>query len=102
MPGDLTASNFAKLFQRDTVGDIAKADLLASVIGLVGETVATTSVLAAGQGGISSIVYIGSSFFRNEPLKDVVRTYTVLRGGTPIFPDNGEYCGAIGAALSAV
>ncbi|NBD24816.1 type II pantothenate kinase [Paenibacillus glycinis] len=101
IPGDLTASNFAKLFLRDDMDDIPKADLVASVIGLVGETVATTSVLAAGQSGLSSIVYIGSSFFRNEPLKDVVRAYTVLRGGTPIFPDNGEFFGAIGAALSA-
>ncbi|MBM7567215.1 type II pantothenate kinase [Paenibacillus sacheonensis] len=100
IPGELTASNFAKLFLREHMDDIAQEDLIASVMGLVGETVATTSVLAAGQNGISNIVYIGSSFIRNEPLRDVVRAYTVLRGGVPYFPDNGEYCGAIGALLS--
>lgn len=101
IPGELTASNFAKLLSHEQLDDIAKEDLLASVIGLVGETVATTSVLAAGQCGTSPIVYVGSSFIDNHLLKDVVRAYTVLRGGEPVFLENGEYCGAIGALLSA-
>ncbi|MDQ1914663.1 type II pantothenate kinase [Paenibacillus sp. GD4] len=98
IPGDLTASNFGRLTAN--VHLLTKEELLSSVVGLVGETVATASVLAAGQCGSSSVVYIGSSFLNNEPLKEVVRYYTDLRGARPIFLDNGQYCGAIGSLLS--
>jgi type II pantothenate kinase len=96
--GDLTASNFGHVLHYPD--DRVITDMLASVIGLVGETVSTTSVLAAGHHGISSIVYIGSSFIGNDLLKQVVAQYTELRGATPLFVEDGEYSGAIGALLS--
>lgn len=99
IPGDLTASNFGNVDPMVSKADLEKEELLASVIGMVGETVATVSVLAAGQYGVSSVVFIGSSFIRNEFLKDVVQSYTRLRGANPIFLENGEYSGAIGALL---
>lgn len=96
--GDLTASNFGNM---NTIpANVPVADYLASVIGLVGETVATTSVLAAAQYGVSSIVYIGSSFSGNQSLKKVITDYTILREGHPTIVDDGEYSGAIGALLS--
>ncbi|WP_127531781.1 type II pantothenate kinase [Paenibacillus kobensis] len=98
--GDLTASNFGKLFAEDVREVHSVEDLLSSVVGIVGETVATTSVLAAGQYKDLSIVYIGSTFNKNKPLQDVVYDYTNLRGATPIFLKQGEFCGAIGALLS--
>ncbi|MFF2885849.1 type II pantothenate kinase [Paenibacillus sp. NPDC057967] len=99
IPGELTASNFGRLSSLAAMGELTKSDLLSSVIGLVGETVATTSVLAAGQVGAGTVVFIGSSFIRNELLKDAVEGYTRLRGATPMFLENGEYCGATGALL---
>ncbi|WP_274651016.1 type II pantothenate kinase [Paenibacillus humicola] len=100
IPGDLTASNFGNLMSLHAEEQLSREDLLASVIGLVGETVATTSVLAAGQCGMSTIVFIGSSFIGNDLLKQVVERYTELRGAQARFLENGEYCGAIGALLS--
>ncbi|WP_308634165.1 type II pantothenate kinase [Paenibacillus silvisoli] len=99
IPGHLTASNFAKLSHIDGIDRISKQDLLAAVVGMVGETVATASVLAAGQFGTTSIVYIGSSFIDNDHLRAVIQDYTVLRGAAPLFLEQGEYCGAIGALL---
>ncbi len=96
--GDLTASNFGN--PAHSAAEISKSDYLASIIGLVGETVSTVSVLAAGQHGVASIIYIGSSFIDNESLKKVVMDYTLLRGATPLILHNGEYSGAIGALLS--
>ncbi|WNS46842.1 type II pantothenate kinase [Paenibacillus sp. MMS20-IR301] len=96
--GDLTASNFGNL-AHDPV-NLNPPDYLASVIGLVGETVTTVSVHAAMQHGLSTIVYIGSSFIGNEMLRKVVADYTILRGAVPVLLDNGEYSGAIGALLS--
>lgn len=98
IPGDLTASNFGNV-RGGSASDFEKADQLAAVIGLVGETVATTSVLAAGSCDVSHVVYIGSSFVGNEPLRKAVEGYTILRGATPVFLANGEYSGAIGALL---
>lgn len=100
--GDLTASNFGKVFENDDVDRLSKEELLSSVIGLVGETVTTVSVLAAGQYNASTIVYIGSTFSNNDPLKKVIYDYTKLRGMKPIILNNGEYCGAIGALLSTL
>ncbi|TWT24844.1 type II pantothenate kinase [Planomicrobium sp. CPCC 101110] len=94
--GELTASNFGNnLF--GVAGDLSKEELLATVIGLVGETVSTVSVHAAKQCGFSTIIYIGSSFYQNPLLKEVVNSYTVLRGAVPLFLENGEYSGAVGA-----
>ncbi|WP_010274597.1 type II pantothenate kinase [Paenibacillus senegalensis] len=98
IPGNLTASNFGHVRGRGA-SFFEKADLLASAIGLVGETVATTSVLAAGQCGVANVVYIGSSFVDNEPLRKAVEGYTILRGASPVFLSNGEFSGAIGALL---
>jgi type II pantothenate kinase len=98
IPGDLTASNFGYVLQHS--GERIPADLLASVMSLVGETVATVSILAAQWHGVSTIVYIGSSFAGNDVLKDVVVRNTEFKGATPIFLQNGEYSGAIGALLS--
>ncbi|QGQ99094.1 type II pantothenate kinase [Paenibacillus psychroresistens] len=99
IPGDLTASNFGNIAILASEGQLTKEELLASVVGLVGETVATVSVLAAGQSGLTSIVFVGSSFIGNDLLKEVVQRYTVLRGALPMFIENGEYSGAIGCLL---
>ncbi|MCZ8515489.1 type II pantothenate kinase [Paenibacillus filicis] len=98
IPGDLTASNFGKANHPGQKW--SDQDLLASVIGVVGETVTTVSILAAAQHGTSAIVYIGSSFVDNDVLRETVTGYTILRGAVPTVLTNGEYSGAIGALLS--
>ncbi|MDN7246804.1 type II pantothenate kinase [Planococcus shenhongbingii] len=99
IPGDLTASNFGNdLFS--VAGELSKEELLATVVGLVGETVSTLSVIAARQCQSSTVIYIGSSFIHNPLLKEVVETYTILRGSKPLFLENGEFSGAVGAMIS--
>ncbi|RNF38797.1 type II pantothenate kinase [Planococcus salinus] len=96
IPGELTASNFGNhLFT--ACGELTKEELLAAVVGLVGETVSTVSVQAAKQCDVDIIIYIGSSFIHNPLLKEVVESYTILRGATPLFLENGEFSGAVGA-----
>jgi len=98
IPGELTASNFGRWQQ--TGGSNKKEDILSSVIGLVGETVASISVHAAAQCGASCVIYIGSSFLHNHLLRKVVSDYTELRGSKAMMLTNGEYSGAIGALNS--
>ncbi|HET7657134.1 MAG TPA: type II pantothenate kinase [Bacillales bacterium] len=90
--GDLTASNFGRVSAEREVGDV-----LAAVIGLVGETVATVSVFAAEQCRTSSIVFIGTSFVENGPLQAVVKSYAAMKEADPVFVKNGEFSGALGA-----
>jgi len=98
IPGELTASNFGRWLA--TGGSRRTEDVLASIVGLVGETVATVSVHAAGQCGVKRVFYIGSSFLQNELLRRVVAGYTELRGAKAGFVPHGEYSGALGAWMS--
>lgn len=95
---DLTASNFGNIM--NIVEKEETSDMLAAVVGLVGETVSSLSVHAAAQCGTSAIMYIGSSFKNNSLLKEVVEQYTYFKGANPFFLEKGEYSGAIGALLS--
>ncbi|PZE22088.1 type II pantothenate kinase [Paenibacillus xerothermodurans] len=99
IPGDLTASNFGRVVQVPTAERTA-ADYVASVIGLIGETVTTASIFAAAQYSVSNVIYIGSSFVDNAMLQEVVIDYTKLRGAQPLILTNGEFSGAIGALLA--
>ncbi len=98
IPGNLTASNFGRLLSLQA--ELKIDDLLASIMGLVGETVATVSVHAAGQCKTNEIIYIGSSFIHNPLLAQIASDYTQLRGARATFLPRGEFSGAVGALLS--
>lgn len=98
IPGDLTASNFGHVMHQ--TAPIATADALASVIGLVGETVTTVSVHAAREKGTTNIVYIGTTFVDNPLLADIVLRYTRLRGCEAYVLPDGGFSGAVGALLA--
>ncbi|MCO7127274.1 type II pantothenate kinase [Sporolactobacillus shoreicorticis] len=98
IPGDLTASNFGAA-SAESISP-SPADQVASVIGLVAETVTSLSVLAAQKAEVKTVVYIGSSFVDNSLLQGIVTRYSRQWGLTPIIPEHGSFCGAIGAALS--
>ncbi|MFD1361213.1 type II pantothenate kinase [Lentibacillus salinarum] len=97
--GDLTASNFGKAeWMREHKP--SDSDMLAAIIGLIGEVIVTISTQAAAQYDTGAIVYIGSSFRSNPLLQDILVAYTRLVGKEPVFLPNGEYSGAIGALLA--
>ncbi|SFA94606.1 type II pantothenate kinase [Lentibacillus halodurans] len=97
--GDLTASNFGKteILVEQPPSD---PDILASIIGLVGEVIVTISSQLAVQYDADTIVYIGSSFRSNPLLQQIIEKYTRMIGKTPLFLENGEYSGAVGALLA--
>ncbi|WP_164667317.1 type II pantothenate kinase [Virgibacillus doumboii] len=97
--GDLTASNFGKT-EAMLENSPEKADILASIIGLIGEVIVTISIQMAEQYNTEKIVYIGSSFRSNPLLQKLIEEYTRMIGKTPVFLQKGEYSGAVGALLS--
>ncbi|GGJ81858.1 type II pantothenate kinase [Lentibacillus kapialis] len=97
--GELTASNFGKL-EAMVKQPPSNPDILAAIIGFVGEVIVTISSQMAGQYDAESIVYVGSSFRSNPLLQEIIEKYAGMIGKTPVFLDYGEYCGAVGALLS--
>ncbi|SEP64392.1 pantothenate kinase [Virgibacillus subterraneus] len=97
--GDLTASNFGK--RESMIAQYPSAsDILAAIIGMIGEVIVTVSSQMAVQYNVDSIVYIGSSFRSNPLLREIIDDYTRIAGKEPVFLKDGEYSGAVGALLS--
>ncbi|MFD1040477.1 type II pantothenate kinase [Virgibacillus byunsanensis] len=97
--GDLTASNFGKI-NNLSHGKPSSSDMIASIIGLIGENVVSICSQVASGYHTDSIVYIGSTFRSNPLLKRIIEEYTTLREKTPFFLEDGEYSGAVGALLT--
>jgi type II pantothenate kinase len=93
LPGDLTASNFAKL------GSTELPDLAHALVGLVGENVALVSAGLARLAGADVVLYGGSTLSDNPALRGVLERTTAFAGLTARFLTRGAYCGAVGAAL---
>lgn len=97
--GDLTASNFGKVGIVERI-NFPKADVLATVQGLVGEVISTLSIQYAQQNETPNVVYIGSTLSDNEHLKYVMAHYTELKQHRAIFLEDHGYAGAVGALLN--
>lgn len=97
--GTLTASNFGKVGITKKV-EHPKADVLATVQGLVGEVITTLSIQLAQERKVNHIVYIGSTLTDNQHLKDVIGHYTILKKHQPVFLNYCGFSGAIGALLN--
>ena len=100
LPGDVTASSFAKLaMAQETAHDAG--DLAHAVMGLVGENVALICNALAAASGVERIVYAGSTLRGNSTLVEILRGLTAILGHEPVILPNGEFAGALGALLLA-
>ncbi len=99
LPGDVTASSFAKL-ARAAPHDAC--DLAHAVMGLVGENVALICNALAAVNGVKRIVYAGGTLRDNPRLVEILRGLTQVLGHEPVILPNGEFAGALGALLLAL
>ncbi|MBT2689886.1 type II pantothenate kinase [Bacillus sp. ISL-47] len=95
--GCLTASNFGKIRKSE---DVSNEDKIASLTNMIAETIVLLSMQAASQHRINDIVYIGNTLKNNMQLNSRIGFYTNMLGLNPVFVQNGEYSGAVGAFLS--
>lgn len=95
--GSLTASNFAKV---DYNKSQSPADLLASLINMIAETIVLLCWQAGTLHQTKKLCFIGSTVSNNSPLKSKLSLYSTRLGLESHFIGNGEYSGAIGALLS--
>lgn len=96
LPGDLTASNFAKA----ATGELPSVpDVVASLMNLLSETLILLTVQAAREHNITRAVFIGCTLSGNKALKQSLGKYGNMSGLETVFLNNGEYSGAIGAKM---
>ena len=96
IPGDLTASNFAK---SALITESSNSDRLAAVINMISETITLLTVQAAALHQTKKVIYIGSTLAGNQPLQSSLELYAKMSGIEPVFLPDGEYSGAIGAKM---
>ncbi|HYK75318.1 MAG TPA: type II pantothenate kinase [Pseudoneobacillus sp.] len=94
--GNLTASNFAK-GKKD---EQSNEDLMAAVTNMVAETIVLLTLQAAAIHQTNEVVYMGSTFSGNIPLKNVLESYKGMLGLNTRFLKHGEFSGAMGALLA--
>ncbi|MBT2691948.1 type II pantothenate kinase [Bacillus sp. ISL-55] len=92
--GELTASNFAK---SEAVSSSSEADKMASILNMIAETITLLTVQTAALHDTKKVVFIGSTLAGNKPLQENLDYYCKMSGLEPIFLQNGEFSGAIGA-----
>ncbi|MGA9227706.1 MAG: type II pantothenate kinase [Mesobacillus sp.] len=96
IPGELTASNFAKV---SAPNEYSPADHMASVINMISETITLLTVQTATLNSTKKVVYIGSTLSGNKLLQSSLELYAKMSGLETVFLRDGEYSGALGAKM---
>jgi type II pantothenate kinase len=94
LSGELTASNFGRVSDIATKGDIALG-----LINMVFETVGMMAVFAARQYGIKDIVLTGNLTAMSQ-VKDVIEMFNKHFDVNMVIPDDAQFSTVIGAAIS--
>lgn len=92
IPGHFTASNFGKAED----ADFNHEDIIASLFGLIAESIMLLGVQSAKTEGVLDIVFTGGLAvppYMKKCLKEASEAF----GCNAHFLTNGEYCGALGA-----
>jgi len=97
LPGDINASSFAKLARSDATP--RPEDLAHAIMGLVGENVAIICGGLAVANGARRIVFAGGSLRENPAMSDVLLAVSALSGLPTLLLADGEFAGALGAAI---
>jgi type II pantothenate kinase len=93
----LTAASFGKAaLSRDP------ADLAQAVVGMLGENVGLACAALARARGIETVVFGGSAVSASPLLGEVLRMASRVGGADAWLLPDGAFCGAVGAAVSAV
>jgi type II pantothenate kinase len=92
LPPEATAANFAKLTSRK------KADLAQSLVNMVAETIGVTACLAAQKTQEKNLVFVGR-VAANKLIQNYLQQVCQLFKLSPLFPQDGIYATALGAAI---
>ncbi len=94
LPPNMTASNFGKISDVATKGDVALG-----IINLVIQAIGMTAIFAVKNSGIRNIVLIGN-LTSIPQCRTIFAELSKVFGGNFIIPKNSEFGTAVGAALA--
>ena len=97
VPSDATASNFGKTPFSKKIG---KNDVAFSLLSMVSETIGVMASLAASAVKTKTVVFTGKTV-QNEFIRKKISETCAIFGKKSVFPADGEYATAIGAAILA-
>ncbi|MHA2287906.1 MAG: hypothetical protein ACXABG_03880 [Promethearchaeota archaeon] len=94
---EFTAAALGKINENSNIDSATKEDVIASLIGIIGENLGTIATLMAENHKLNLIIYCGGFLIGNKPLKQILSLLSKIKGIKPIFLDNSVFAGAIGA-----
>jgi type II pantothenate kinase len=97
LPGDLTASSFAKLAGPAADEPPSGPDLAHAIMGLVGENVGLICFGLAAAARVKQVVFGGTTLRGNPALVEILREASGAMGRSAVFLAQGEFTGALGA-----
>jgi len=96
---EFTAASLGKINKEFDSKSLKKEDLISSLIGIIGENIGTIATLMAENYKIKNIVFCGGFLLENKPLKQILSILCKFKRKKPVFIENSEFAGAIGALL---
>ena len=96
---EFTAASLGKIKEDFDIKSLKKEDLINSLIGIIGENIGTIATLMAENYNVKNIVFCGGFLIGNKTVKQILSLLCKLKRKKPIFIENSEYSGAIGALI---
>ncbi len=96
---EFTAASLGKIKKDFDIKSLKKEDLINSLIGIIGENIGTIATLMAENYNMKNIVFCGGFLMGNKTVKQILSLLCKLKRKKPVFIENSEFAGAIGALL---
>jgi len=96
---EFTAASLGKIKNDFDIKSLKKEDLINSLIGIIGENIGTIATLMAEKYNVKNIVFCGGFLMGNKIVKQILSLLCKFKRKKPVFIENSEYSGAIGALL---
>ena len=94
---EFTAAALGKINESSNVNSIKKENVVASLIGTIGENIGTIATLMAENHEVKNIIFCGGFLIGNKSLKQILSLLCKYKRIKPIFLNNSVFAGAIGA-----
>ncbi len=94
---EFTAATLGKINKSFKINSVKKEDVIASLIGTIGENIGTIATQMAENHEVKNIIFCGGFLIGNKSLKQTLSLLCKYKKIKPLFLDNSVFAGAIGA-----
>ncbi|MFX1447337.1 MAG: hypothetical protein ACFFCG_04300 [Promethearchaeota archaeon] len=94
---EFTAATLGKIDKNIDIKSAKRDDIIASLIGSIGENIGTIATLMAENNEVKHIIFCGGFLIGNKLLKQILTLICKYKKIEPVFLENSVFAGAIGA-----